>query len=181
METQFKRPTSVAVIGWASVLASGIMTLVNIGSLVSYGLYETIDLNLPMVSQYVPQGLNNVLEMYRYSRLWTVYGIFYFLFVLVAGIQFLRLRAWGRTALEIACWIGLFNAVVDTWLSYAIWQNMQEVWTAVMRGLGGGRYPYLNPLGFITIIAGFFMWVIPCAGMIFFLRTKRIKESVNLQ
>ncbi|MEK6755294.1 MAG: hypothetical protein AABZ02_03985, partial [Bacteroidota bacterium] len=112
---------------------------------------------------------------------WTAYGIVYFLFVLVAGIQFLRMRAWGRSALETACWVGLLNAVIDTLLSYMIWQNMQETMSMVLKGLGGGQYAYLNPLGYIAIVAGFFLWVVPCGGMIVFLRRPKVRETVSLR
>jgi hypothetical protein len=181
MNTHTVKPTSVLVIGWSSIIASGIMVLVNLVSLLSFGAYDTLGLNSPLLTPYLPQATKKVMDLYRYSRMWTVYGIFYFLFVLVAGVQFLRLRAWGRTAMEAACWIGLLNAVVDTLLSYLMWQSMQETLSAVLRGLGGGQYSYLNPLRFFTIVAGFFLWVIPCGLMIVFLRRPKIREAVSLR
>jgi len=181
MNLPTNKPPSVLIIGWASVLASGLMVLVNLVSLVSYNMFDTMNLNVPGLSQYVPESMKKVMVLYGYSRIWTAYGIVYFLFVCVAGVQFLRLRAWGRTALEIACWVGLLNAVVDTMLSYMIWQNMQETLSLLMRGIGGGRYSYLHPLGFITIIAGFILWVVPCGGMIVFLRRPKVRETVSLR
>jgi hypothetical protein len=181
MNSQTAKPTSVLVIGWCSIVASGIMVLVNLVSLLSFSVYDTLGLNSPLLAPYMPQAMKKVMDLYRYSRMWTVYGIFYFLFVLVAGVQFLRLRAWGRAAMEAACWIGFLNAVVDTLLSYLMWRNMQETLSAVLRGLGGGQYSYLNPIGFFTIVAGFFLWVIPCGLMIVFLRRPKIRESVSLR
>jgi hypothetical protein len=155
MDSQTVKPTSVIVIGWCTVIASGIMVLVDLVSLLSFSAYDTLGLNSPLLAPYLPQAMKKVTDLYRYSRIWTAYGIFYFMFVLFAGIQFLRLRAWGRTAMEAACWIGLLNAIVDTLLSYTTWHNMQEMLSAVLRDLGGGQYSYLNPIGFFTIIAGF--------------------------
>jgi len=179
MNEQTTKPTSVIVIGWCTIIASGIMVLVNLVSLLSFGAYDTLGLNSPLLAPYLPQATKKVMDLYRYSRMWAVYGIFYFLFVMVAGIQFLRLRAWGRAAMEAACWIGLLNAVVDTLLSYIMWHSMQETLSAVLRGLGGGQYSYLNPLGLFTIVVGFFLWVIPCGFMIVFLRRPKIREAVS--
>jgi hypothetical protein len=181
MNTQSAKPASVLVIGWCTVIASGIMVVVNVVSLLSFSAYDTIGLNSPLLAPYLSQAMKKVMDLYRYSRMWTVYGIFYFLFVLFAGIQFLRLRAWGRTAMEAACWIGFLNAVVDTLLSYVMWHSMQETLSAVLRGLGGVQYSYLNPIGFFTIVAGFFLWVIPCGLMIVFLRRPKIREAVSLR
>jgi len=177
------RPPSITIIGWTTVIASAIMIVVNAMSLLSYSMLDTLDLNMnmPLVSQYVPQSMKKVIDLYRYSRWWTGYGIVFFGFVLVAGVQFLRLRAWGRQALEIACWIGLLNAVVDSALSYLIWKNMQDTLSIALRGLGGGQYSYINPLGLFTIVVGFILWIVPSAGMIFYLRRPSIRQSVSLK
>jgi hypothetical protein len=176
------RLPSITVIGWTTVIASAIMIVVNATSLLSYTMLDTLDLNVnvPLVSQYVPQSMKKIVDLYRYSRWWTGYGILYFGFVLIAGVQFLRLRASGRQALEIACWIGLANAVVDSALSYLIWKNMQDTLSMALRGLGGGQTSYINPLGFFTIVVGFFLWIIPSAGMIIYLRRPAIRQAASL-
>ena len=185
LETKVPAPRipSINIIGWTTVVASAIMIVVNAMSLLSYSVLNSLDMNqnMPMLSQYVPQSMQKVISLYRYSRWWTGYGLAFFVFVLIAGMQFLRLRAWGRKALEISCWIGLFNAFVDSVLSYMIWSNMQDTLSMVMRGLGGGQSSYINPLGFFTIVLGFFLWIIPSAAMIVYLRRPNIREAVSLR
>ena len=185
METTISPPKlpSIAIIGWTTVMASAIMIVVNVTSLLAYSMFDSFDqsLSTPLLSQLLPQSMKKVVDLYRYSRWWTAYGIFYFAFVLVAGVQFLRLQAWGRKALEIACWIALFNAFVDTALSYLIWQNMQETLSMALKGLGGGQYSSINSLGLITIVVGFFLWIIPSAAMIVYLRRPQIMQAVSLQ
>ena len=185
METTIPPPKlpSIAIIGWTTVIASVIMIVVNVTSLLAYSMFDSLDqsLSTPLLSQLLPQSMKKVLDLYRYSRWWTAYGIFYFAFVLVAGVQFLRLQAWGRKALEIACWIALFNALVDTALSYLIWQNMQETLSMALKGLGGGQYSSINSLGLITIVVGFFLWIIPSAAMIVYLRSPKIVQAVSLK
>lgn len=178
-----QRLPSIAIIGWTTILASAIMIVVNALSLLSYSMLDSLDLNanVPLVSQYVPQSMKKVIDLYRYSRWWTGYGLLFFGFVLVAGVQFLRLRAWGRRALETACLIGMINAVIDSSLSYLIWKNMQDTLSMALRGMGGTQYSYINPLGFFTIVAGFFLWILPSAGMMFYLRRPSIKQAVSLK
>jgi hypothetical protein len=177
------RIPSMTMIGWTTVVASAIMIVIDVMSLVSYSMLDSLDLTgtMPMLSQYVPQSMKKVMDLYSYSRWWTGYGILYFGFVLSAGVQFLRLRAWGRKALELACWVGLFNAVFDSLLSFLLWKNMQEAFSTALQGLGGGQYSYLNPLGLFTIVVGFFLWVIPAAGMIIYLRRPAIRQAASLK
>jgi hypothetical protein len=179
METTGPSPRlpSITIIGWVTVIASAIMIVVDAMSLLSYGMIDTLDLNInmPMVSQYVPQSMKKVFDLYRYSRWWTGYGILFFGFVLVAGIQFLRFRAWGRKALEAACWIGLVNALVDTALS------RQDALSMALQGMGGGQTSYINLLGFFTIVVDILLWIIPSVGMILYLRRPAIRQSASLK
>ena len=181
--TATPRLPSIKVIGISTILASAIMIAVDAMGLLSYSMLDSLDLNssMPLFSQYVPQSMKKVIDLYHYSRWWTAYGILFFGFVLLAGIQFLRLRAWGRKALEMACWVGMFNAFVDVALSYLIWKNMQDTLSMALRGLGGGQYSYVNPLGLFTIVVGFFLWIIPSVGMIVYLRRPTIRQAVSLQ
>jgi hypothetical protein len=80
--------------------------------------------------------------------------------------------------LEIAGWVGLLNACVDTLLSYSIWKNMQAMMSAVS-GLMGMRGGDLNPLGLVTILAGFFFWIVPAIGMIVYLRKPKLTELMK--
>jgi hypothetical protein len=178
--TPASRPLSIPVFGWSTIMASVIMIAVDLVSLMSYSTLDSFNLDASLLSQYVPQGAKKVMDFYSYSRIWTCYGIVFFGFALVAGIQFVRLRAWGRKALEIVCWAGLVNALVETTLSYMIWKNMQDTLSMVMRGTGGSQYSFINPLGFVTIVLGFFLWIIPSIGMVIYLRRPAIRQAVNL-
>jgi hypothetical protein len=177
------RPSSITIIGWSTIIASALMIVINLVSLLSYTMFDDLGagFNSPYFSQFVPQSAKNVIDLYKYSRLLTGYEIFFFAFALVAAFQFLRLRAWGRDALEIACWIGLLNAFLESALSYMIWKNMQESLSMVLRSVGGSQYSYLSPIGIATIAIGFFLWIIPSAGMIMYLRRPIIRQTVSLR
>jgi hypothetical protein len=185
METTNSTPKlpSITIIGWSTIVASALMIVINLVSLLSSTMFDDLGagFNSPLLSQYVPQSMNKVMDLYRYSRWLTWFEICFFAFALVAAFQFLQLRAWGRDALEIVCWIGLLNAFLESGLSYLIWKNMQESLSMVLRGVGGSQYSSLNPIGFATIIVGFFLWVIPSVGMIVYLRRPIIRQVVSLR
>jgi hypothetical protein len=123
-------------------------------------------------------GMESFTELFQYNLMWSIYTILYFFVVLVGAIQFVRLRAIGRTILEIACWVGIVNACVDSLLSYIFWKNIQTALSSVM-GTMGMSLGYINPLGMITIIIGFFLWIIPSIGMILYLRSPKIKALMK--
>jgi len=155
------------------------MIAVDAMSLLSFNTLDSFNLDSAMLNQYIPQGMKKVMDLYSYSQIWTWYGIVFFGFALAAGIQFVRLRAWGRKALEIVCWVGIFNALADTALSFLIWKNMQDTLSMVMRGMGTSQYSFINPLGFFMIVLGFFLWIIPSVGMVIYLRRPIIRQTVN--
>jgi hypothetical protein len=123
-------------------------------------------------------GMESLTELFQYNLLWSIYTILYFFVVLTGAIQFVRLHAIGRKILEIACWVGMVNACVDSLLSYILWKNMQAALSNVM-GTIGTSLGYINPLGTITIILGFFLWIIPSIGMILYLRSSKIKAIMK--
>ena len=175
------KPPSIAIIGWSTIAASILMIVTDLVGLLSFSMLDNLGSpNAPLLSQYLPPSMKKVMELYSYSRWMTWYEICFFLFALVGGVQFLRLRAWGRSALEAVCWLGLLNACLDTLLSYLIWENMRDSLSMVLGAVGGGQYSYMNPVGFFTIALGFFLWVIPSLGMIIYLRRPVIRQAVNL-
>ena len=62
--------------------------------------------------------------------------------------------------LEIACWVGMVNACIDSFVSFILWKQMQAALSTVT-GMMGMDLGNLNPLGMATIILGFFLWIIP--------------------
>jgi hypothetical protein len=169
-------PRSISIIGWSTILFSIIIILSEFFNLLSNPMEQ-----LNGIFSTFPQAQNSiesVTELFQYNHIWSIYTILYFLVVLAGAIQFVRIQAIGRTILEIACWIGMVNACVDSLLSYILWENMQAALSSVM-GTMGMSLGYINPLGMITIILGFFLWIIPSIGMILYLRSPKIKANMK--
>jgi hypothetical protein len=59
-----------------------------------------------------------------------------------------------------------------------LWKNMQTAIFAVTRNMGLGLGS-LNPLGMFTIVAGFFLWIIPSIGMIVYLRSPKLRALMK--
>jgi hypothetical protein len=172
----FIMPRSISVVGWSTILFSTIIILTEFFSLFSNPMVQ-----LNVLFSTFPQaqnGMESVTELFQFNRMWSIYTIFYFSVVLAGAIRFVHFHEIGRTILEIACWIGMVNACVDTLLSYIFWKNMQAALSTVM-GTMGMSLGYINPLGMITIILGFFLWIIPSIGMILYLRSPKIKANMK--
>jgi hypothetical protein len=104
--------------------------------------------------------------------------IFFFCGVLVGAAQFVRYHESGRKILEITCWVGLVNACMDSFLSYILWKNTQDAFSAVMKSMGA-RLGNLSLIGIVTLILGFFLWIIPSIGMIVYLRSHKLKALMK--
>jgi hypothetical protein len=167
---------SIRIIGWSTALFSIVIVLSEASNLLMNPMEQ-----FNMVLKMFPQAKSNMdamTDMFQYSRIWSVYIILYFLFVFVGSIQFIRYHAIGRMILEIACWIGMLNACIDSFLSYILWKNMQTALSSVTgtMGIGLGN---LNPLGMVTIVLGFFLWIIPTIGMVVYLRKPGLKALMK--
>ena len=167
---------SVRIIGWTTALFSVVIILSDVTNLLTNPMEQ-----LNMVFRMFPQAksvTDAITEMFQYSRIWSVYTILYFIYVFVGSIQFIHFKAIGRTILEIACWVGIMNACIDSMISFILWKQMKTMLSSVtgLMGMGLGN---LNPLGMATIIFGFFLWIIPTIGMIVYLRKPRLKALMK--
>jgi hypothetical protein len=172
----FNMPRSISFIGWSTILFSIIII-----SIEFFGLFSNPMQQLNAILVTFPQartGMESMTDLFQYNLLWSIYTIIYFVVVLGGAIQFIRFHAIGRTILEIACWVGMANACIDSLLSYILWKKMQTALSAVtgMMGLNMGQ---INPFGIITLAVGFFLWIIPSIAMILYLRNPKIKTAMK--
>jgi hypothetical protein len=167
---------SISVIGWSTILGSIIMILSEFSSLFSNPIeqFNTLFSMLPQARN----AMKSMNTLFLVNQFWSVYALVYFFVVLAGAIQFVRFQKRGRTILEIVCWVGVVNACVESLLSYLFWKYMQTVLSSTM-GTMGMNMGYINSLGFMTIILGFFLWITPSFGMILYLRSPKIKAAMR--
>ena len=167
---------TIRILGWSTALCSMCLILSNIFDVMTNPM-DQINTMVALLPQ-INHGMEAMTNMVHYSRWWSMYSICYFLFVFAGSIFFIRLQEIGRKILEIACWIGMINACIDSFLSYMLWQQMQTALStlpgAFRMGIGN-----LNPWGIVTIILSFFLWIIPATFMIVFLRKPTLKVMMK--
>jgi hypothetical protein len=167
---------SISIIGWSTIFLSIIIILSEFFSLFSNPL-EQLNTLFTMVPQ-ARKSMESMTALFLFNRFWSFYTIIYFFVVLAGAIQFVSFRRMGRTILEIACWVGIINACADSLLSYVFWKNMQAALSSTM-GTMGMNLTSINPLGIMTIILGFLLWISPSLGMILYLRNPKIKAAMR--
>jgi hypothetical protein len=107
-----KRPTCVTVIGWAWSILGGLMCLSAI-----FALFGSL-----MMGEGV-EGHGDVSFIFRIFPVLAIVQMGVGVLGLVAGINFLKLRAWSRPVLEVLTWLMLVFVVgfmvfwVFNWLS----------------------------------------------------------------
>jgi hypothetical protein len=170
---------SVYFFGWSTIIVSAILIL---SQGLSLEISSSADQITGLLGNY-PGTKNGILgpmaDMVAYNRIWSIYSIVYFICTLVGGVLFVRLREIGRKILEVACWIGILNACVDTTVSYVFWKDMESA----MIGLTGGMgltINQVNPLGLGAILLGFLVWTVPSMFIVRYLRKASVRSQMLL-
>ena len=169
---------SVYFFGWSTVVVSFILFF---SQIIGLAVTNSIDQVSGLLGGYPGMKgglLGTMSDMFEYNRIWSVYSMFYFAVTLVGGVLFVRFREIGRKILEIACWVGMVNACIDTVVNYVFWQDMEESMKSLVGGIGIALQQ-LNPLGLGAIIVGFLIWVIPSIGIVIYLRRPSLRALMN--
>ncbi len=169
---------SVKIIGWSTIILSIIVICSNLFGMMMAVSYDQLGAVLNAVPQLRTGSLDTMADLVEYNKVWTVYSIVYFAAVLGGAILFTQYRESGRKILEIACWVGILNACIDSVMSYIFWDRTQQMMSQLAGGLGVSL-AQLNPLGIGAIVLGFFLWVVPCFGMIFYLRRPALRALMK--
>ncbi len=168
---------SIYFFGWSTIIVSVILTL---SQFLSIAISNSVDQISGLLDGYpgMKTGLfGSMSDMFTYNRIWSVYSIAYFLVTLVGGILFVRFQEIGRRILEIASWVGILNACVDTTASYLFWKDMENAMVGLAGGMGMPA-SQLNPFGFGAIIVGFLIWIVPSVGIIIYLRRPSLRAEM---
>lgn len=104
MTTRFieKRPTSISIIGWLWIILGTWMLFSGMVGFLAFQFQSKAE-----GYQRVLQGPGMAAMMFRHFTAIASVQACVAIVGIVAGIQFLRLRAWARTVIEIMSWLGL--------------------------------------------------------------------------
>ncbi len=116
MESQQKRPGVVTVLGWVFIFLAGLMMLSSgMGFMLLNVMQEKSQDLLPMGEETGwPFDIARLISKHGYALL--CLNLAAAVFVLLASIEFLSLRAWARSALEVSPGWGLsIPSVYASW------------------------------------------------------------------
>lgn len=169
---------TIRTIGWSAIAISIIVVISESINLLLYNPARQLDFILQMLPNQRRAELSTSVNIFRYSQIWSVYTILYFLFVLLGAVQFIRFRASGRTLLEYAASIGILNACLESSLNFAIWKNLQSILSSVVGYLGVPAQNF-RPFGILSIIGSFALWIVPSVSLIVYLRKPAVRTFLE--
>ena len=174
---QKKRPTSVTVIGWIFIAGAILMILSGGMGFAAFTFMQQMGGEAaPPFPEEAPFQFGVMEVIFQYFGLIAMVQVALAVFIIIASIQFLRLRRWARTALEVVAWLGLLYLVsfgifwVVSWIG--ITSNIPSTEEAP------GLFPMFNIFGAIMGSVITLFWAAPLVVIIIFLRKKTISEAL---
>ena len=154
------RPTSVTVIAWAWIVIGGLMVLSAAFGLLAYAVMPANAL----------QG-KDIPAIFRFFPLLALLQIVFAALGITAGINLLKLCAWARTVLEIQSWLllGLTLGYMVFWV---------DNWLSMTSGQTPAGFAILGAVMGAVIT---FIYAIPLAIMLWFLRGRTVRDAVAVR
>jgi hypothetical protein len=173
---QKKRPTAVTVIGWIFIAGAILMILSGGMGFAAFSFMKQMGVERPPIPEQAPFQFSVMEVIFQHFGLIAMVQVVLAIFIIIASIQFLRLRRWARTALEVIAWLGLVYLVsfgifwVVSWLE--ITSNIP-----VTEGAQGPT-PMFNIFGAVMGSVVTLFWAAPLVVIIIFLRGKTIRGAL---
>lgn len=150
------------------------MAFSGIMGLLAFSAMPSMPRQLPHAAD-MPQGFASMMSMFRYFGWFIVAQLGLAALAVVSGIQFLKLRPWARTALEILSWISLIYVVGFGVFWLAMWSTITGQFPQQDTPVDMGTFKIVGLIMgvFVTLI-----FAVPLAIMIKYLRGKVVRESM---
>ena len=162
---QEKRPTCVTVIGWAWIIIGILMCFSAVMALASIAIIGQISATQPAASQKMP-GIFRLEK--RFFPLLAVVQLGVAVFGIISGVNFLKLKAWSRNALEILTWLALVFVI-----SFMIFWVASWLW-----GTTSSRAPIgFSIMGAVMGIGVSAFYGVPFVIMLKFLRGDKVRAA----
>lgn len=178
MQAAEKKPAAVSAVGWIYIAVSGLMILSALMSLVMFAVMRKVTGGeFPPMGQGMPEGFKFATFMFKH------YGLIAFVQLLVAGfglysgIEFLRLRAWARTALEVLTWLGLAYIVGFGIFWIVSWMGATSAFPPAE---AGGPTAAFGIFGAVMGLVVSLVFAAPAIIIIVFLRKPEVRRAVSL-
>lgn len=156
-------PMSATVIGWLAIIVAVLLLIAG-----GRGLFAFSALTPPPVDPYSTEQPVTAATLFFKHGLQPILQVIFSVYLLVAATQFLQLRRWARSALEVACWLGMGGILADQVVELLGW---------ISRGSDQAGSYYI--VGVVSAILMLAIWIVPVAVVIRFLRGRVIRKAVS--
>ena len=173
---QKKRPTAVTVIGWLFIAGAILMILSGGMGFAAFSFMQQLGEEMPPTPEGAPFQFGVMEVIFKHFEIIAMVQVALAVFILIASIQFLRLRRWARTALEVMIWLGLVYVVGFGIFWVASWLDMTSS-IPITEGTSGPP-PLFGIFGAIMGSVVALVWAILLIVIIVFLRGKTIKGAL---
>jgi hypothetical protein len=176
-DIQKKRPTAITVIGWIFIINAILMILSSGMGFMAFTFIHRMSGSRPPSLMELPQQLRVMTTIFQYFGILALLQIAFAVFMLIASIQFMKLRQWAKTAIEVISWIGLVYVVgfgifwVTSWI--AITSNIP------VTGRSHDLPSMFNVFGAVMGALVMAVWAVPLIIIIYFLHKQTIKEAFS--
>jgi hypothetical protein len=172
-----RRPTSMTVIGWLYIVGAGLTALSALMGMAASRIMVDMG-EIPSAADLPPDTpalIALTVSLLPFFALLSLAQLGLAGFVLYAAIQFLRRRAWARTALEVMTWLG----IVGTLMVLVAWGFM---WVRLAAGIPApsttSSPASLATFGVVAAIVIGAIYVVPMALMVRSLRSPAVRSAV---
>ena len=170
-----RRHIAVTVIGWVFILGAAFSLLAGSQGFMTYANIQQMRQLLLPSGEF--QDTAFLRFMVRYVLPVLALQIPVALFVAFVGVQFLKLRAWARTVLEVLAWILAAYIVVSGVFWLFIFLNF--LFGHPVAGVTPD-YPPLLKIVFVAVSSlSTLVWIFPIGVGIFFLRHKDVRKEFH--
>ena len=96
------------------------------------------------------------------------------LFMIVAGVQFLRRRAWARAALEVVTWLSLSGVTILAVVWYSCWMGLARLYAEGGQAFSPQAHLVMAGVGLLVLL----LWSAPHLVLIGLLRGRTVREAM---
>ena len=168
------RPALLTVIGWCFIALACVAIVSGIFSLLSFAWMNRAIKNTPELLNELPQQYQIIYSFIKLIYIVIVFQVLLSIFILLIGVEFLKMRAWARTGLEFINWFAILISTELGFFSIVIWILGKA---GVLMKLTAVAPPHLFDLTTpVFVILSWVLAVIPLYLVNRVIRRKEIRE-----
>ena len=120
-EIKIRRPGGLTIIGWCYIALCVIAIISGIFSLTSFTWMSRQIKNTPELLNELPPEYQVIFSFLKFIYIVIVFQVLLSVFIILVGVEFLKMRAWARTGLEFINWFAILISTELSFFSIVIW------------------------------------------------------------